>query len=220
MSPADLTAAVAGLRTCPPGVTGEAKAEWEASEPAWRLLHAVTLHEIYRARCRTHAAYHASPQTSPKAASTRHVVRRIKLRLQQRIEYEHEKAKYARQHSHEGGPMAAFQRHWVTPGAAVFTKQGPRVALLSPPQNKEPPLRGGVHLRTVAIFEPAKGKRGTSAVREPACWPGPYPKDDLQSPGELEVMINCQAIALNQRNENHEPTNVNHMSLRVTTGET
>ena len=63
VSTADLTAAVAGLRTCPPGVTGEAKAEWEAGEPAWRLLHAVTLHEIYRARCRTHAAYHASPQT-------------------------------------------------------------------------------------------------------------------------------------------------------------
>ena len=63
--------------------------------------------------------------------------------------------------------MAAFQRHWVTPGAAVFTKQGPKVALLmtlfSPPQNKEPPLRGGVHLRTVAIVAPAKGKRGTSA---------------------------------------------------------
>ena len=71
MSTADLTAAVAGLRTCPPGVTGEAKAEWEASETAWRLLHAVTLHEIYRARCRTHAAYHASPQTSPKAAIAR-----------------------------------------------------------------------------------------------------------------------------------------------------
>ena len=71
LSPADLTAAVAGLRTCPPGVTGEAKAEWEASETAWRLLHAVTLHEIYRARCRTHAAYHASPQTSPKAAIAR-----------------------------------------------------------------------------------------------------------------------------------------------------
>ena len=39
---------------------------------------------------------------------------------------------------------------------------------------------------------------GTATIREPACWPGPYPKDDLQSPGELEVMMNCQAIALNQ----------------------
>jgi len=110
VSTAYLTATVAGLRTCPPGVTGEAKAEWDAGESAWRLLHAVTLYEIYRARCRTHAAYHASPQTSPKATSTKHVVRRIKLRLQQRIEYEHEKAKHARQHSHEEGPMAAFQR--------------------------------------------------------------------------------------------------------------
>ncbi len=59
--------------------------------------------------------------------------------------------------------MAAFQRLWVKPGAVVITKQGPKVALLSPLQNKEPPLRGGVHLRTVAIVEPAKGKRGTSA---------------------------------------------------------
>ena len=32
VSTADLTAAVAGLRTCPPGVTGEARAEWEASD--------------------------------------------------------------------------------------------------------------------------------------------------------------------------------------------
>ena len=121
VSTADLTAAVAGLRTCPPGVTGEAKAEWEAGEPAWRLLHAVTLHEIYRARCRTHAAYHASPRTSPKATSTKHVMRRIKLRLQQRIEYEHEKAKYARQHSHEEGPMAAFQRCRVLCDARIYT---------------------------------------------------------------------------------------------------
>ena len=55
---ADLTASVAGLRTCPDGVTGETRREWEACEPAWRLLHAVTLQEIYRARCRTHAAFH------------------------------------------------------------------------------------------------------------------------------------------------------------------
>ena len=87
-------------------------------------------------------------------------MRRIKLRLQQRIEYEHEKAKYARQHSHEGGPMAAFQRHWVTPGAAVFTKQGPKVALLSPPQNREPPLRGGVHLTDGGDRRAREGEAG------------------------------------------------------------
>ena len=57
------------------------------------------------------------------------------------------------------------------------------MALLSPPQNREPPLRGGVHLTTVAIVEPAKGKSGghrrggwcrrptseTMGVRSPDC---------------------------------------------------
>ena len=79
--------------------------------------------------------------------------------------------------------MAAFQRHWVKPGAAVFTKQGPRVALLSPPQNKEPPLRGGVHLRTRwQSSSPRKGSGGrrrggwcrrptsaTMVTRSPGC---------------------------------------------------
>ena len=56
------------------------------------------------------------------------------------------------------------QKHWVTRGAAVFTKAGPKVALLGPAQNREPPLRGGVHqLRTAAVVEPAAGKRATSA---------------------------------------------------------
>ena len=35
--------------------------EWKAWEPAWRLLHAIVCHEIYRAKCRVHAAYHATP---------------------------------------------------------------------------------------------------------------------------------------------------------------
>ena len=110
MNTTDMTASLAGLRTCPTAVTGEAKAEWKALEPAWRLLHAVTLQEIYRARCRTHAAYHAEPRADPKATSTKHVIRRIKARLQERIGYEHEKAKHARRHSHEEGPMAARSR--------------------------------------------------------------------------------------------------------------
>ena len=161
---ADLTASVAGLRTCPDGVSGETRREWEACEPAWRLLHAVTLQEIYRARCRTHAAFHASPRHDPKATGVKQIIRKIKARLQQRIEYEHAKAENARRFSHEEGPMAAFQKHWVTRGAAIFTKAGPKVALLGPAQNREPPLRGGVHqLRTAAVVEPAAGKRATSA---------------------------------------------------------
>ena len=163
VSAADVTVAVAGLRTCPDGVSGEAKSEWERREPAWRLLHAVTLHEIYRARCRTHEAYHATTRSNPRATSGKEVVRKIKERLQQCIEGEHEKAKQAKQHSHEEGPMATFQKHWITSGAAVFTVHGPKVALLSPSQNKEPPLSGGVHLRTAAAVEPAAGKRDKSA---------------------------------------------------------
>jgi hypothetical protein len=160
---ADLTASVAGLRTCPDGVSGETRREWEACEPAWRLLHAVTLQEIYRARCRTHAAFHASPRHDPKATGVKQIIRKIKARLQQRIEYEHAKAENARRFSHEEGPMAAFQKHWVTRGAAIFTKAGPKVALLGPAQNREPPMKGGVHLRTAAVVEPAAGKRATSA---------------------------------------------------------
>ena len=120
-------------------------------------------YEIYRARCRTHEAYHATTRSNPRAASGKEVVRKIKERLQQCIEGEHEKAKQAKQHSHEQGPMATFQKHWITPGAAVFTVHGPKLALLSPSQNKEPPLSGGVHLRTAAAVEPAAGRRDKSA---------------------------------------------------------
>ena len=45
----------------------------------------------------------------------------------------------------------------------MFTKAGPKVALLGPAQNREPPMKGGVHLRTAAVVEPAAGKRATSA---------------------------------------------------------
>ena len=45
----------------------------------------------------------------------------------------------------------------------MFTVHGPKVALLSPSPNKEPPLSGGVHLRTTAAVEPAAGQRNKSA---------------------------------------------------------
>ena len=37
-----------------------AKDRFHATEPAWRLLHAVTLLKIHQARCRVHAAHHAT----------------------------------------------------------------------------------------------------------------------------------------------------------------
>ena len=60
--------------------------------------------------------------------------------------------------------MATFQKHWITTGAAVFTVHGPKVALLGPSPNKEPPLSEGVHLRTVAAVEPAAGRRDKSSA--------------------------------------------------------
>ena len=62
--------------------------------------------------------------------------------------------------------MAAFQKHWVTTGAAVFAKQGSKLALLSASPDKEPPLRDGVpvHIRTAAVVEPAAGRQEKSAA--------------------------------------------------------
>ena len=94
------------------------------------------------------------------------MVRKIKARLQQRIEGEHEKAKQSKQHSHEEGPMTTFQKHWITSGAAVFTKHGPQVTLLSPSQDREPPLSGGVHIRTVARGRKAGQVSGVAGVGE------------------------------------------------------
>ena len=49
---------VAGLRPKPGHMAGQARARWEALEPAWRLLHAVTLLNrcMKRARARTSRA--------------------------------------------------------------------------------------------------------------------------------------------------------------------
>ena len=95
IDPADATTIVAGLRHAPAGATGEALQRWKALEPAWRLLHAVTLYEIHKARNRVHAAYHATPQHDPKNASPKHVRRAIKRRVQQRIEFEHARAEHS-----------------------------------------------------------------------------------------------------------------------------
>ena len=163
LDPSDPKTAVAGLREAPREIAGPVKQEWEAREPAWRLLHAVTCQEIYRARCRVHAAYHASPRGEAKAVKLRDVIQRIRRTIQRRVEYEHSRAAHARQHSHQHGPMAAFQRHWVTTGVAAFTSSGPRATLLGPTERRAPVPPGCVHLRTVAAVLPSAGRREASA---------------------------------------------------------
>ena len=58
-----------GLRPVPPQtVTPPDKARHKATEPAWRLLHAVALLHIYKARNRVHMAHHAKHgRTTPSA---------------------------------------------------------------------------------------------------------------------------------------------------------
>ena len=51
---------VLGLRPGPQqAATPPETARHKATEPAWRLLHAVTLLQIYKARTRVHVAHHA-----------------------------------------------------------------------------------------------------------------------------------------------------------------
>ena len=53
----DPTLTVLGLRPQPPGgALGRDRAKYYAREPAWRLLHAVTLLKLHQARTRAHMA--------------------------------------------------------------------------------------------------------------------------------------------------------------------
>ena len=59
---------VAGLRLAPATLAGEARKRFVALEPAWRLLHSVTLLQLHRARTRLHMAYHAHPRHDARRA--------------------------------------------------------------------------------------------------------------------------------------------------------
>ena len=53
-----------------PGSPHPSPREFEAREPAWRLLHAVTLLKLHQARNRVHMAYH-DPKGSREARQAR-----------------------------------------------------------------------------------------------------------------------------------------------------
>ena len=97
---------VLGLRPTPPqAATPPDRARHKATEPAWRLLHAVTLLHIYQARNRVHMAHHAkNGPHDAKRATPRHILRAIKQRVAARVQYEHDRALHA---SREGprGPQ-------------------------------------------------------------------------------------------------------------------
>jgi hypothetical protein len=161
---------VLGLRPAPPQTaTPPDKARHKATEPAWRLLHAVTLLLLYQARNRVHMAHHAKhgPHDA-KRATPRHILRAVKQRVAARVQYEHDRALHA---SREGPRLtgrtsawASFHSHWIATGIANLRKGGPRLNLLSPKPPAQPLPSNAVHIRVTATLCPARGKQPPKAA--------------------------------------------------------
>jgi hypothetical protein len=161
---------VLGLRPKPQqAATPPEKARHEATEPAWRLLHAVTLLQIYKARTRVHMAHHAEhgPHDA-KRATPKHILRAVKQRVATRVQYEHDRALHASREQPRPSPhrsaWAKFISHWVATGIASIRKGGPRLNLLSPPPPTQPLPAKAVHIRVTATLHPAKGKQPPKAA--------------------------------------------------------
>jgi hypothetical protein len=124
---------VMGLRPEPgPSPSKQARDRHAASEPAWRLLHAVTLLQIHQARTRVHMAHHA--QGGPheaKRATPRHILRAVRQRVAGQVQYEYDKAKHAMRGQPKPAPgkgaWARFHGHWIASGIASLGKEGPRL---------------------------------------------------------------------------------------------
>ena len=161
---------VLGLRPEPQQTaTPPEKARHKATEPAWRLLHAVTLLQIYKARTRVHMAYHAEhgPHDA-KRATPEHIVRAVKQRVTARVQYEHDRALHASRGqpapSAHKSAWAKFIGHWVATGVASIRKGGPHLNLLSPPPPAPQLPASAVHIRVTATLHPAKGKQPPRAA--------------------------------------------------------
>ena len=122
------TLTVLGLRPQPPdGALGRDKAKYYAREPAWRLLHAVTLLKLHQARTRAHMAYH-DPKGSrePRQTKPKHILRAIRQRCAHMVCYEHAKAVHSTRAEPRAGPRQGawhtFHKHWLATGVASTLK--------------------------------------------------------------------------------------------------
>ena len=156
---------VLGLRPKPaPGAPTQARERFEAREPAWRLLHSVTLLKLHQARNRIHMAYH-DPKGSREArrAKPRDILRDIRLRVTQRVQYERSKATHAARCEPRAAPRQRawhrFNEHWLTTGIATLTKGSLRLNLLSAPPPTPPVTPGTIYIRVAASLLPARGQR-------------------------------------------------------------
>ena len=152
---------VMGLRRQPDGWGGDALEKWKKLEAPWRVLHSVTLLQIYRARCRVHAAFHAAARAQANTAEPRHILRETRRRVQQRLTYEHDRANYAATHGQQQSARSDFHNTWVGTGFAVMTKHGPRLALFSQAPPDVPLTSGTLHVRTAGVL--AKTKKSISS---------------------------------------------------------
>ena len=161
---------VLGLRPAPPQTaTPPDRARHRATEPAWRLLHAVALLYIYKARDRVHMAHHAKhgPHDA-RRATPKHILRAIKQRVAECVRYEHDRARHASSEhpkpSKHASAWAKFHGHWIATGIASLRKGGPRLNLFSPKPPAEPLPANAVHIRVTATLCPAKGRQPPRAA--------------------------------------------------------
>ena len=164
---------VLGLRPRPSAdAPTQARERFEAREPAWRLLHAVTLLKLHQARNRVHMAYH-DPKGARDArlSKPKDILRAIRLRVTQMVQYERTKTTHAAKCEPKAAPRQKawhrFNSHWLTTGIATLTKGGLRLNLLSARHRPRPSHRA----RSTSEWQhPSSQQR--ACVRQPP--PGPW----------------------------------------------
>ena len=189
------TLTVLGLRPKPPaGATSLTKARYEAREPAWRLLHAVALLKLHKARTRAHMAYHdLTGPHEPRQTKPKHILRAIRQRCTARLCYEHAKATHSARAEPKAGPRQGawygFHKHWISTGVASIAKGGrPRLHLLTAAPPAAPVAPNSVHVRVATVLTPARGKHPTTsawAIEAHDVGPGGATTERLRASGAI-----------------------------------
>ena len=202
----DPTLTVLGLRPKPPdSASGPARAEHTASEPAWRLLHAVTLLRLHQARTRAHMAYHnQTGPHEPHQTKPKHILRAIRQRCTARLGYEHAKAIHSLRNEPKAGPRQGawylFHKQWISTGIASIAKGGrPLLHLFAAAPPAAPVAPGTVHVRVAAVLTPARGKRQTAsawAIEAHEVGPGDTITERLSASGAIATAATHRAQRL------------------------